>query len=253
MKSPLALIALSSLALAGCASPVPTPEETFVQPPLPTASPVEESLELGAVLPEVMLIITATARAADGALLQLEQRVNLAVPLGDVGAGSVPTVLIESCPGILDSATATSGRWTFTRVVYSAISPEESPAWQDGSRVSILPSTQFAPIASMSFLSEKPGATLPCQQEKFVAGEGRGAISMGSSNDALEFADGGYLRWSELNYGFVTTGTDVTLSDCTFELTPLGSERGGGNPSTWGDINDAQNCVIGARTPVSQF
>jgi len=252
MRPHLALAAFTALALAGCTNQIPAPQETFIEPPIPSASPVEESLELGPVLPEVMLIIKATARTVDGALLQLEQRVNLAVPLGDIGAGAVPTVAIESCPGLLDSAIATAGRWTFTRVVFSAISPAESPAWPDGSPISIKPSSEFAPIASMSFLQEKPEATLPCQREKFVAGEGRGAISIGSANDALDLADSGYQRWSELNYGFVTTGTDATLTECTFELTPLGAERGGGS-SSWASINDSQSCVIGAQSPISQF
>jgi len=252
MRPHFALAALTAIALSGCTNQGPVPDEANVEPPIPSASPVEESFELGAVAPLVMLIIKANARTADGAVLELEQRVNEAVPLGDLAAQTVPALAIESCPGVLDSGLAAQGQWTFTRVVFSAISPDTSPAWPDRAPVSIKPSTEFAPIASMSFLQDEPGAPLPCEQEKFIGGPGKGAISIGSANDALDIAAGGYQRWSELNYGFVTLGTDITLTDCTFELTPLGAERGGGS-SSWASINDSQSCVIGAQSPISQF
>ena len=97
MRSHLALVALASLALAGCASQAPpAPEETLVGPPAPSTSPVEESFELGPIPPDVTLVIKASARAADGEALSLELRVRRPVPFDDVANQTVPAAAIQS-------------------------------------------------------------------------------------------------------------------------------------------------------------
>lgn len=231
MKALTALISIPLvLILGGCApaqgTTVSSPSSPPVSaPPLPSPSPSIQDLSLGPVAPDTTMVIKANATAANGSKMKLEMRLRQSVPVDDIGSHTVPEALVSACGQFIPRVKFASEKWSFTRVNISAIS--DSGDWPADARITVRPLATIAPIASMSFLSEASGASgsEQCQLDKYVAGAGKGAVSIGLPHDAQ--ANGKqFTGWASHSFGF-TAGTAVTLSDCSIQVTQNGERLGG--------------------------
>lgn len=221
-----------ALGLAACSPATTEPAETFVAGPTPEATP-EPELTPNAIEADTTLIVRATATAATGASLSLELQVHRSSPWDYVGTQTLPAAIIEDCGEPLNEELFAAEQWSFTRANLTAIPTGDSTGeWPADATVVIAPSSSNDAIASRGVLAAD------CEAEKGLAGPGRGAVSLGIAQDASA-----QTAWAARSWGFLA-GAGVTLSDCTFEVTPLGTELGGG--AGWTQTADAAHCVTGS-------
>jgi len=249
VKSPtiaLTVGLVAAVALTGCVPSSPQlPEST--QAADPSAAP---SLTPNPPEPDSILWIRATATAPNGAELSLEAMLHRALSYEYPGSQTMNQILIDDCGATLTNAILTADAWSINRMNITAIPPEGSAEWPADARVALRPSGDVVYVAGRGIMQADPATgDLACVQDKFLGGAGRGAIAVGIPGDTIDL-DHFNAGWARHTWGFAATA-GVVLSDCSFELTDLGVEYGGGG-ADWVEVADDQNCFVGpsAESPV---
>lgn len=200
--------------------------------------------------PDSILWVRATATAANGAVLDLEAMVHRSVSFEYPGSQTLNQMLIDDCGATLTNAIIYEQAWSFSRMNITAIPPADAEVWPEDARIGFRPTGDATWVSGRGMVqSDATTGDLACVQDKFFVGAGRGALVAGIPGDTLgldEFRNG----WAGFTWGFLA-GPGVTLSDCSFELTELGRQVGGG--AGWVESSDASTCVIGAANETSIF
>jgi hypothetical protein len=239
-----ALVAL--VLVSGCtAEPAPLPAETEVyasaeatpeDPAVVTPNPVE---------PDTTLIIRAVATAATGEQLSLEMQVHQGVRWDDVPNQTLPAALIEDCGGTLNAELFASESWSFTRATLTAI-PTAETIWPAAQAISVVPDARAVYASGRGVLaSDSSNGTPLCEQPKSLSSSGKGGIAIGIPGDA-----GSFTGWAQHRFGF-SVGEGTTLSECSFEITTLGSSLQGG--ATWAPSSTPTTCSTGPATETAEY
>ena len=241
----LALPALLALGVTGCTSSVapPNDDETYASAPAPDpATPTANPVDADAVL-----LVRATATATNGARLALEVQVHQAYAWDYAGTGTLPAALIEDCGGSLTQSQIEEGQYSFIRVNISALPDASAAAWPDDARIDARPSADHAFTSGRGMMSSDPATgDSPCLQDKYFTAGGNGGLAIAISGDANALTG-----WVNHTYG-VVAGAGVTLSDCSVEITPLGTSLGAGT-SAWTSTVDDATCVAGAVNEKTEY
>lgn len=239
---------LAMTVLAGCtaagADPVTT--DTAVNPQ-PEPSP---SLTRNPPEPDSVLWIRARATAPNGAELELEAMVHRSVSYEYPGSQTLNQMIIDDCGATLTNAILYADQWSFSRLNVTAIPPIGSAEWPSDARVGFRPSGDMVYAAGRGIVQADPATgELPCVQDKFLVGSGRGAIAVGIPRDTVDLDRFGNA-WAQHTWGFLALD-GVVLSDCSFEITDLGLEFGAG--AGWTQVDDPTACYIGPGTEAPVF
>ena len=236
----LALLALPLVfALAGCNPGNPAPDGSGTSTPSddPSSPPDDGSPNSAPlVLPaDAVLLVQTVATAENGATMDLALIVHKSTAWDDPAASDRPALLTAGCEGGYDesiyadqlfsfatidvTATATSGTW-----------PTDGSVETADDVVYVFPGADYLSLASTGFLLEEStfdSSTPHCRRGRVIDGSGEGTIVVGFRGDTDDVgAAGGYTRWANHNYGFTVDGTNMTLTDCSVTVTPLGEEFG---------------------------
>lgn len=255
MRRSLALLVLPLVLLAGCDPLPPAPVDSSSPEPSTPVETVAPAVELD---PDVLLVVTATATADTGAVLDLRMEVRKATAWDDPSASDRPTMMTAGCDGYLDESVYEANLWSFLPVDVTATADPSTPAWPNGKRIRLWPGVNDdVNLASNGFLVDDPdveGATPHCRRDRYVYGDGEGRLLLGIQGDTDEVdAAGHFTRWANQRYGFVArevagqsaAEAGMTLTDCTFEVTAAGVELNGG-ADWWGETVDESNCYTGS-------
>lgn len=233
------------LALTACTAqdaPQPEPTESYAAAPV-TDDEAPDDLVPNEIEPDTLLIVRAVATAANGAALSLEFQVHQSTRWDDVPSQTLPAALIEDCAGLTAEAFA-DGRWSFTRANLTAIPTAASAGeWPEGAKVGVTPSATSVYAAGRGILATDVEPA--CETSKSFDEGGRGAIAFGVPGDADRFT-----AWAGHRYGFEASA-GVTLSECSIELTTLGSSLGGG--VAWSPLATASACSSGPQVEVAEY
>lgn len=259
MRRSLALLVLPLVLLAGCDPMPPAPVgSSSPEPSKPTetvAPPVEE------LDPDVLLVVTATVTADNGAALDLRMEVHKATAWNDASAADRPGLVDTQCAGYFDATVYEPNLWSFLLVDVSATADPATPAWPSDKRLRLWPGSvvgdELLALASDGFLVEDPdvdSATPHCVRDRYVYGAGEGALIAGIQGDTDEVdAAGHFTRWANQRYGFVARevagqsaeSAGMVVTNCSFEVTPAGVELNG-DADWWGSTSDESNCYTGS-------
>lgn len=244
-RTPLVFAPLLLL-LAGCTpapAPVPTPvpEESNVSATTPDETPAAEAP--GEVEADTTLIVKTTATATNGAQLALEMRVHQPIPFDDVANQTLPAAFVESCGATYNADLFAAEAWSFARANISAVPTAASTAdWPTDATLQVEPTPGgvpvVVPVVGRGMLREAADATAPCADAKSFSTIGNGAIALGVKGDS-----GTFRGWTNQRFGFAAAAS-VTFSDCSFVLTDLGTQLGGGSDA-WSSVSDGGSCTIG--------
>jgi len=199
-----------------------------------------------------MLWIRTMATAANGSQLSLEGLVSRSLSYEYPGSQTVNTIMIDDCGATLTNAIFAAEKWSFTIMNTTAIAPDDSSvSWPDDARIDFRPSADNVYMASRLFIqSDVATGDLPCTQNKYFVGSGRGNNVVGLPGDTIDldnFSNG----WAAHTWGFTST-PGVTFSECSFEILPLGNDYGAA-VAGWVQVADDNNCFIGPATESSVF
>jgi hypothetical protein len=244
VRTPLFALTLSLASVAALSGCTATPPAPVVTDPAAVVAP-EASPSLAPNPPEAdsILWVRAVATASNGAELSLEAMLHRAVSYEYPGSQTMNQIIIDDCGATLTNAIIYADTWSINRMNVTAIPPEGSAEWPTDARVDFRPTGDAVYAASRGVIQADPSTgDLACTQDKYLAGAGRGAIAVGLPGDTIDldtFSNG----WTRHTWGF-TAPAGVTLSECTFEVTDLGREYGGG-PADWVEVADASSCYVG--------
>jgi hypothetical protein len=244
----IAIVAPTLLLLAACAPAASsTPAETYAPATDPAANPGAIPT-LGPADPDTTLVVNVTATTANGSQLSLVMRVHQSIAYDDVASQTLPKAMVEDCPTLFTQELFKEQSWSFTRANVTAIPTAASKGdWPTDARVTLRPSATTAVIAGRGSLADSSASTtLPCKQDKSFVGYGTGGLALGAPGDS-----GTFTKWANHAWGFVAPA-GVTLNDCTFEVTALGSKFGGGAAS-WVQTSNATTCVTGASPEAQEY
>lgn len=244
----LASLVLTSIAaVSGCTTAVPDPVPT--EAPGGAQPEPSPSLTRNPAEPDTILWIRATATAPNGAELELEAMVHRALSFEYPGSQTMNQILIDDCGATLTNAIIYDQAWSISRLNVTAIPPAGSAEWPAEERVGFRPTGDIAYVAGRGIVQADPATgELACLQDKFLAGSGRGALAVGFPGDTIDLDHFGNA-WADHTWGFIALD-GVQLSDCSFEITDLGREYGGGDG--WTEVADSTACFLGpaAESPV---
>lgn len=257
MRHALILLALPLVLLAGCDPVPPGPVESS---PSGTPTSTETTAPVDELDPDVLLVVTATVTADNGAALDLRMEVHKATAWSDASAPDRPALMTSTCDGSLDASVYEANLWSFLLVDVTA-TPVGATAWPADKRIRLWPGSvvgeELVALASDGFLVEDPDvddATPHCVRDRYVYGAGEGGLIAGIQGDTDEVtAAGNFTRWANQRYGFVARevagqtaeSAGMVVSNCTFEVTPAGVELNGG-AAWWGDHVDDSDCYTGS-------
>ena len=247
----VASLAAPLLVLTACAPTAPTPP---VAAPPASAAPSEAAAE---PLPDdALLQVTATATADNGAVLDLEFLVHKSLAWDNPAGVADADLMSQVCDGSLENSVYDEQLWSFTRVDVSATPVDGTPAWPEGKRFSLFPLAWSNAIAADGAVVDDQDvdiATPFCVRTKYLGGPGTGILVLGQAGDTDAVgAAGGFTRWANNNYGFTTVeaqeqtpaDTGITVSDCAYVVTDLGTEFGG-ESDEWSFTNTDTSCSVG--------
>ena len=254
-RSLLAALVLPLALLAGCA---PEP------PPVPLPQPVEEqptpTAEADPLPADALLSVTALARAANGARLELRAVVRAPQAWNLPAAKPGLDRLLEWCDGEVDQATMESGNFTIVPVEYSAKSVGDG-VWPDVDPIWLIPEPGRAVLAATGSIHQvelgvddnDPGDYVPhCVQNAILSSEGEGTVYLGFEGDTQGSEDSPIGQaWAGVRYGF-TRGleegvpTGITFEGCSATITPLGTESGAPGVDWQEDFQEGYCAVGGA-------
>lgn len=258
------------LLLAGCipwppkpapdvSAPTPTPATsltpTATPKPTPTATPVAAEPAPPGYADDVLLVVTATATADNGAVLDLTLQVHRAQSWDTPGAGQAAT-MTAACAGGLDEGVFAANLWSFATVTVDAVQ-REGGSWPGNRRIFMLPYASYLDLATDGFPADDDEAsadTPHCRRDKVIDGQGAGSVVVGFAGDSdAAGAAGNFTRWANHNYGFVgvrvagqtAASAGITISDCAAIVTAAGLELNG-NADWWSSRVDESHCVHGS-------
>ena len=239
---------LIALGMSGCSPAATTPvatgaPETVAKAPKGTDSVSATSTPID---PDSTVVLTAVATAANGSKLDLKLVVHQSTPFDDVASQTVPVAVTADCGGTLSATVFSTGLWSFTRANISAVPSLGSAAvWPASSHIDVMPSASLVKSAGRGILSDAgySGGDPACIRDKFFGGPGNGGLAVGIPGDSpVAGTAGRFTRWAKHSWGFAAA-TGVVLTDCSAEITPLGSRWGGG-AGTVTTATDSR-CIIG--------
>ena len=246
LAAPLLLLVTACTPTAPAPAPVDTPPASTA-PSAPAAEPLPD---------DALLQVTATATADNGSVLDLEFLVHKSLAWDDPAAVVDADLMSQVCDGSLENSVYDEQLWSFTRVDVSATPVDGTPAWPEGKRFSLFPLAWSNAIAADGAVVDDQDvdiATPFCVRTKYLAGPGTGILVLGQAGDTDAVgAAGHFTRWANNNFGFTSVevqeqtpaDTGITVSDCAYVLTDLGTEFGGG-ADTWSFTNTDTSCSVG--------
>jgi hypothetical protein len=269
----VALVCAAGLltSLTGCiaagAEPVPTTASTIPHGvAIPRTSPTPSS---SVVADDVLLVVTGHATADNGATASVTATVHAPLSPDDPAAAEMVSRMAAFCAGevdrgvlsdvdsrlvrVDDRSTLLSGTWPIDLPL--ALGPDSTSAFVTAAAGGGVFQEQVLPA------DPDPADYVPrCAEPAFLAIGRSGSVYLAehfekTNNIGLDEA----TFWGHLRYGFSTpydlfSAQRVTLDDCTFTLTALGTAHLGDNPDfrvTTGPDNDpglGDTCVAGGLT-----
>ncbi len=250
-RFPLLVLPLVLL-LAGCGDPPPDPGT-------PTKAAPTESPTVAALDPDVLLVVSATATAEDGSVLDLTMTVHRATAWDDSTGSDRASLMTSTCEGYLDAGVYEANLWSFLKVDVDA-TQSGSAAWPAAKRIRLFPlATDDYALASGGALVDDPDVTSEtphCARDRYIYGAGESTLVVGiqGDTDAVEAA-GHFTRWANTLYGFVgrevggqtAAEAGITLTDCSYTVTPAGEELHGG-ADWWSEHIDESDCYVGSTS-----
>ena len=248
LRCAIGLAVLTTVSGCGATAAIePSPTSTATEAvPEPNPSLTRDPADADAVL-----FIRVTATAANGAQLDIETQIHRSSAFDYLGTEQLNKILIEDCGALFTEGIFAADAWSFTRGNTTAIpTPGNSTPWPAEAAITALPLAQFAYLGGRGmFQNTPPAGILACQQDKFFTSEGRGATVIGIPNDTIDQQTFNN-KWALHRWG-ISAPAGVTLSNCSFELTPLGAQYGGG--VNWIESADAANCSTGPASETATF
>jgi hypothetical protein len=229
--------------------------------PTEPASPSSEqpSQPIVALPVDAVLAVTAVATAGNGAVLDISVIVHAPQPFSADGAADAWAATTAWCAGEIDDSIVSGHGYSFTTVEVTATAREGE--WPDDTPLQVFPTayedstiTAYGDLWQIDASAEvEPPDSVPhCKQPVVLDGPGAGQVYVGISGDVDGDADGTppLGGWVHRYYGVNTTligsstPSDVVLSECVAQITPLGGELGAPSLNWMEEFHD-QYCVVG--------
>jgi hypothetical protein len=202
--------------------------------------------------------VTAVATASNGAVLDIQLVVHAPEPFSADGAADAWSATTSWCEGEIDDSLIAGQGFSFTTVDVTATTREGQ--WPADTPLLIQPQpwpgTTTASGGELvqvdaSFDENLQGGSVPhCAQPVLLTGAGAGQLYLGIVGDIDGDGSGTVPLggWANFLYG-VNIHTpegdaDVTLSDCTVQLTDLAGDLGAPTPD-WQQNFTAETCTVG--------
>lgn len=252
--------------LTGCTPPVPAPSSAPPTPPaVPTPTPTETADPAPAptLAEDVLMVVTATATADNGAVMLLTETVHRSLAWNDPASSELPGMMISACGGGVDTSLFEANLWTFARVDVTAVLQPGAP-WPANRRIFVDPQATYLDVASTGFPADddEDSADVPnCRRSKTIDGPGTGYLSVGFAGDSDEVgAAAQFTKWANHNYGFVgirvggqtAASAGITLSNCSATVTDAGTALHG-NATWWSSNVQDTRCVFGSMQEDTDF
>jgi hypothetical protein len=208
--------------------------------------------------------VTAVATATTGAVLDIQLVVHAPEPFSADGAADAWAATTTWCAGEIDDQLVADQGFSFTTVDVTATTREGQ--WPADTPLLLLPlpgpqstlavagdAVVQTNVSTDADLSD--GEVPHCAQPALLTKAGTGSIYLGIPGDVdgggpAELPLGG---WATHKYGVnanqpgEAAAVDVTFSDCTVQITPLGTELGAPTAS-WQQAFQDDLCVVGGDT-----
>jgi hypothetical protein len=208
--------------------------------------------------------VTAVATASNGAVLDIQLVVHAPEPFSADGAADAWAATTTWCAGEIDDQLVADQGFSFTTVDVTATTREGQ--WPADTPLLLLPlpgpqstlavagdAVVQTNVSTDADLSD--GEVPHCAQPALLTKAGTGSIYLGIPGDVdgggpAELPLGG---WATHKYGVnanqpgEAAAVDVTFSDCTVQITPLGTELGAPTAS-WQQAFQDDLCVVGGDT-----
>lgn len=202
------------------------------------------------------MVVTATATAENGAVLDLSLTVHRSLAWDDPEAASRAALITTACDGGLDASLFEANLWSFAAIDVEA-TERVGTAWPAEHRLFLLPYSTYVTIATEGFPiddDEVDFGVPNCRTDKFFEGPGSGTVVVGFAGDTDELgAAGNFTKWANHNYGFsvvrvasqTAATVGMTLSECSYVVTDAGLELNG-DADWWATHIEDTRCVFGS-------
>ncbi len=249
------------LALTGCTPPSPAPTAA---PPVESATATPTPAPTDAALADdVLLVITTVATADNGAVLDLTLTVHRPLAFDDPAVGAAAAAMTDACGGGTDDGLYAENLWTFATVDVAAVA-RAGAEWPADRRIILSPLSTSVSVAGDGVVlddDEVDSATPNCRRDKHLDTAGAGTLIVGFAGDTDDVgAAGQFTKWANHMWGFSgvrvsgqsAEAAGITLSECTFTVTPAGEELNGA-AEWWVERNDDTKCQTGSPTETQDF
>lgn len=245
---PLTLLAIP-LALSACA-PQPAPIATSAPTatvPEPSSSPTMQPPASAPLPDDALLSVTATAESDGEPVAYLSLVVHKSLAWDDPAAAKFGDLVSKSCDGGLDASVYEEQLFTFTQIDFTSMPAVEGEVVSTDLPFGLHPAmgVPTAAIGDVVDADNVDQSTPYCVRQKFLPLVGDGSAVLALEGDTDEnLAAGNFTRWANQFYGFYAYDKALNLVDCTYELTDLGKEFGGGG-EFWQSIDSGSPCGVG--------
>jgi hypothetical protein len=207
--------------------------------------------------------VTAVATASNGAILDIQLVVHAPEPFSADGAADAWAATTDWCAGEVDDSIVADQGFSFTTVEVTATTREGQ--WPKDTPLLLLPlpepqstiATGGDAVVQVNVSTDPDlidGQVPHCAQPAILTGAGTGAVYLGIPGDID--GDGPstipFGGWANHKFGVNSHSpegdVDVTFSDCTVQITDLGTELGAPTDS-WQEAFQSDFCVVGGDTP----
>jgi hypothetical protein len=249
MRGAILTFAALAVLLAGCGPAAPAPVDPSGET---TDSPTEPIVGLP---DDAALVLTATATAGNGAVLDISLVVRSPQPFDADGAADAWATTTAWCVGEVDDSVISGEGYSFTTVDVTATPvegewPAETPL---GVSLAMAPGSTIAADGSLRQINASAevgavnGSVPHCRQPVVLDGAGAGHFYIGIPGDVDGDGDGTppLGGWTKQPFGVTaniagsTEASDLVLSDCLQQVTPLGDELGAPLESWTQDFTDS--------------
>jgi hypothetical protein len=249
------LFATPLFALTACIPETPPAPPASSAPPAPSTAPSAAPLA-----DDILLHLTATATAENGAVLDLTLNVHKSTAWNDPAGASRAALMSSVCEGALDDSVFEANLWSFAQIDLSAVANASTPAWPGGKRLRVMPYSTHLALASTGDAIEDPdvsGETPHCKRDRYLLGAGESTLVVGFQGDTdASGAAGNFTRWANHLYGFVgrevagqtAAQAGITITGCDYQVTTLGESLNGG-ASWWHEQSTPSECYVGSSEP----
>jgi hypothetical protein len=250
LVAPLLLVTACGPIVVESAPPSETPVTTITPEPT-VAAPTLDA--------DGLLLVTATAKADNGAVLHLSMQVHKSTNWDDPSTTERPDLMTQVCSGALEESVYSSQEWAFASISIDAKAEPGTPAWPADKLIHLLPygsdSYALAPDGIVVWDEDVDSATPYCLRDMDIASAGDGVLVLGIEGDSDKVgAAGNFTRWANTSYGFSghevagqsAADAGITLSDCVFTISDLGTSLNGG-ADWWSQLASDTECEIGGQ------